>query len=113
MEEEKIPNLKVWTSMLERTKQTAQLIDAPKAHWKALNEIDAVSSHLSHINLSSGFLTRFDTNRAVQPQKNVGFRKVKDCTIYGAKTKQLTCAFLFTYAKSWFSFGAAHFIKYM
>ena len=35
--------------MLERTKQTAQLIDAPKAHWKALNEIDAVSSHLSHV----------------------------------------------------------------
>ena len=44
MEDEKIPNLKVWTSMLERTIQTAQYIDAPKAHWKALNEIDAVSS---------------------------------------------------------------------
>ena len=43
VEDEKIPNLKVWTSMLERTIQTAQYINAPKAHWKALNEIDAVS----------------------------------------------------------------------
>ncbi|KAL4226924.1 6-phosphofructo-2-kinase/fructose-2 [Mactra antiquata] len=38
---EKIPNLKVWTSELHRTIQTAQHIEAPKAHWKALNEIDA------------------------------------------------------------------------
>ncbi|XP_052278598.1 6-phosphofructo-2-kinase/fructose-2,6-bisphosphatase-like isoform X7 [Dreissena polymorpha] len=38
---ENIPNLKVWTSELTRTIQTAQHIKAPKAHWKALNEIDA------------------------------------------------------------------------
>ncbi|XP_053377618.1 6-phosphofructo-2-kinase/fructose-2,6-bisphosphatase 4-like isoform X4 [Mercenaria mercenaria] len=41
VENEKIPNLKVWTSELTRTIQTAQFIDGPKAHWKALNEIDA------------------------------------------------------------------------
>ncbi|KAK3750513.1 hypothetical protein RRG08_053882 [Elysia crispata] len=38
---ENIPNLKVWTSELKRTIQTARFIDAPKEHWKALNEIDA------------------------------------------------------------------------
>ncbi|RUS84880.1 hypothetical protein EGW08_007349, partial [Elysia chlorotica] len=38
---ENIPNLKVWTSELKRTIQTARYIDAPKEHWKALNEIDA------------------------------------------------------------------------
>lgn len=40
---ENIVNLKVWTSELNRTIQTARYIDAPKEHWKALNEIDAVS----------------------------------------------------------------------
>lgn len=35
--------LKVWTSLLKRTMQTAAYINAPKEHWKALNEIDAVS----------------------------------------------------------------------
>ena len=51
--EEKIPNLKVWTSELRRTIQTAQYIQAPKAHWKALNEIDAVSykRHLQVTNI--------------------------------------------------------------
>ncbi|KAL3853720.1 hypothetical protein ACJMK2_017238 [Sinanodonta woodiana] len=41
VEQEKIPNLRVWTSEMKRTMQTAQHINAPKAHWKALNEIDA------------------------------------------------------------------------
>ncbi|XP_050412213.1 6-phosphofructo-2-kinase/fructose-2,6-bisphosphatase isoform X3 [Patella vulgata] len=39
--QENIPNLKVWTSQMKRTIQTAVKIDAPKEHWKALNEIDA------------------------------------------------------------------------
>ncbi|KAK3104001.1 hypothetical protein FSP39_023557 [Pinctada imbricata] len=39
--EEDIENLKVWTSELQRTKQTARHINAPVEHWKALNEIDA------------------------------------------------------------------------
>ncbi|XP_064606317.1 6-phosphofructo-2-kinase/fructose-2,6-bisphosphatase-like isoform X2 [Liolophura sinensis] len=41
IEKEKIPNLRVWTSQLKRTIQTAKHINAPKEHWKALNEIDA------------------------------------------------------------------------
>lgn len=36
-----IDNLKVWTSWLNRTIQTASYIDAPQERWKALNEIDA------------------------------------------------------------------------
>ena len=45
VEEENIPDLRVWTSELIRTKQTAEFIDAPKENWKALNEIDAVSQN--------------------------------------------------------------------
>jgi len=41
VEKENIPHLRVWTSLLKRTIQTAEYIDAPKEHWKALNEIDA------------------------------------------------------------------------
>ncbi|XP_046334691.1 6-phosphofructo-2-kinase/fructose-2,6-bisphosphatase 3-like isoform X3 [Haliotis rufescens] len=41
IEKENIPNLKVWTSQMKRTIQTAKFIEAPKEHWKALNEIDA------------------------------------------------------------------------
>lgn len=41
VEKEQIPNLRVWTSLMKRTIQTAQTINAPKEHWKALNEIDA------------------------------------------------------------------------
>ncbi|KAJ9584891.1 hypothetical protein L9F63_020746 [Diploptera punctata] len=36
-----IDGLKVWTSELRRTKQTADDIDAPKEHIAALNELDA------------------------------------------------------------------------
>jgi broad specificity phosphatase PhoE len=43
VEEENIPSLRVWTSELVRTKETAQHIQAHKENWKALNEIDAVS----------------------------------------------------------------------
>ena len=66
--------------------------------------------------LSSGFSTRSDTNRAVQPHKMVrglklGLRRFSDCTIYVVKTKamiswavtaQLICAFVFAYAKAGF-----------
>ena len=38
-----IPDLRVWTSWMNRTIQTATYIDAPQERWKALNEIDAVS----------------------------------------------------------------------
>jgi len=41
VEREDIPNLRVWTSLMKRTIQTASQIQAPKEHWKALDEIDA------------------------------------------------------------------------
>lgn len=36
-------DLKVWTSQLKRTIQTAEALQLPYEQWKALNEIDAVS----------------------------------------------------------------------
>ena len=55
MESENIQDLKVWTSEMKRTKQTAEFIKAPTEHWKALNEIDAVSRHdsfyVSYLNI--------------------------------------------------------------
>lgn len=39
--EQNIPRLRVWTSQLYRTIQTAESIKAPQERWKALNEIDA------------------------------------------------------------------------
>lgn len=39
---QRISDLKVWTSWMKRTIQTASLIEAPQERWKALNEIDAV-----------------------------------------------------------------------
>ncbi len=36
-----IPGIRVWTSELHRTVETAQHITAPRVRWKALNEIDA------------------------------------------------------------------------
>lgn len=41
VENENIPNLRVWTSLMKRTIQTSAGITAVKEHWKALNEIDA------------------------------------------------------------------------
>lgn len=42
VEKENISNLRVWTSLMKRTIQTAAPINANKEHWRALNEIDAV-----------------------------------------------------------------------
>ncbi|XP_071532087.1 6-phosphofructo-2-kinase/fructose-2,6-bisphosphatase-like isoform X2 [Panulirus ornatus] len=41
IKEQNIPKLRVWTSWMKRTIQTAEGIDAPQERWKALNEIDA------------------------------------------------------------------------
>ncbi|KAM3911961.1 6-phosphofructo-2-kinase/fructose-2,6-bisphosphatase 1 isoform 2-T2 [Leptodactylus fuscus] len=38
---QKIPDLKVWTSHMKRTIQTAEALSVPYEQWKALNEIDA------------------------------------------------------------------------
>lgn len=43
LETQKIPDLKVWTSQLRRTIQTAEELGVPYEQWKILNEIDAVS----------------------------------------------------------------------
>lgn len=44
---QRIRDLKVWTSWMKRTIQTASYIEAPQERWKALNEIDAVSRNLT------------------------------------------------------------------
>ena len=67
-----------------------------------------------------GFLTRSDTNRAVQPQKNAIVRieiSERYCTIYESENKgadwqcgessQLICTFVFGYSKSRFSHDLA------
>ena len=52
---------------------------------------------------------------------NLGFKKKRHCTIYGAKTKalisravtaRLICGFVFAYADCWFSYAAAHIAYY-
>lgn len=40
--DQNIPDLKVWTSQMKRTIQTAEGLGVPYEQWKALNEIDAV-----------------------------------------------------------------------
>ncbi|KAJ8047562.1 6-phosphofructo-2-kinase/fructose-2,6-bisphosphatase 1 [Holothuria leucospilota] len=41
LEKQNIGDLKVWTSRLKRTIETAEKIDAPIEQWKALDELDA------------------------------------------------------------------------
>lgn len=42
MQEHHLSDLKVWTSQLRRTIQTAEELGVPYEQWKILNEIDAV-----------------------------------------------------------------------
>ena len=42
MKEHRLSDLKVWTSQLRRTIQTAEELAVPYEQWKILNEIDAV-----------------------------------------------------------------------
>ena len=44
VEEQNLKDLKVWTSQLKSTIQTAEALRLPYEQWKALNEIDAVSA---------------------------------------------------------------------
>lgn len=46
IQEQGISDLKVWTSQMKRTIQTAEALSVPYEQWKVLNEIDAVSSAL-------------------------------------------------------------------
>lgn len=43
MRDQSISDLKVWTSHMKRTIQTAEALGVQYEQWKALNEIDAVS----------------------------------------------------------------------
>lgn len=43
IQSQNIRDLKVWTSQMKRTIQTAEGVGVPYEQWKALNEIDAVS----------------------------------------------------------------------
>lgn len=42
--DQNIKDLKVWTSQMKRTIQTAEALGVPYEQWKVLNEIDAVST---------------------------------------------------------------------
>lgn len=46
MEDHRLSDLKVWTSQLRRTIQTAEELGVPYEQWKILNEIDAVRHQL-------------------------------------------------------------------
>lgn len=48
IEQHKLSDLKVWTSQLRRTIQTAEELGVPYEQWKILNEIDAVSPLVLH-----------------------------------------------------------------
>lgn len=48
VEEHKLSDLKVWTSQLRRTIQTAEELGVPYEQWKILNEIDAVRTLMHH-----------------------------------------------------------------
>lgn len=48
VEEHHLSDLKVWTSQLRRTIQTAEELGVPYEQWKILNEIDAVCPLMHH-----------------------------------------------------------------
>uniref|UniRef100_A0A8C1F8E9 6-phosphofructo-2-kinase/fructose-2,6-biphosphatase 3 n=1 Tax=Cyprinus carpio carpio TaxID=630221 RepID=A0A8C1F8E9_CYPCA len=47
VKEQNLKDLKVWTSQLRRSIQTAEALNVPYEQWKALNEIDGVSACIS------------------------------------------------------------------
>lgn len=47
IQEQGISDLKVWTSQMKRTIQTAEALNVPYEQWKVLNEIDAVCTRTS------------------------------------------------------------------
>jgi len=55
-----ISGIRVWTSWLKRTIQTAESIQAPQERWKALNEIDAgVCEELTYEEIAERFPAEF------------------------------------------------------
>lgn len=70
IDEHKLSDLKVWTSQLRRTIQTAEELGVPYEQWKILNEIDAVSTVSS--NLSIKTTISFMEVSGVEEQKQKG-----------------------------------------
>ncbi|XP_048097023.1 6-phosphofructo-2-kinase/fructose-2,6-bisphosphatase-like isoform X3 [Alosa alosa] len=55
-----IPDLKVWTSHMKRTIQTAEALGVPYEQWKALNEIDAgVCEELTYEEIQANYPEEF------------------------------------------------------
>ncbi|XP_028969147.1 6-phosphofructo-2-kinase/fructose-2,6-bisphosphatase [Galendromus occidentalis] len=60
IKDQNIPRLRVWTSQLKRTIQTAGGIDAPQERWKALNEIDAgICEEMTYEEIQEKFPSEF------------------------------------------------------
>ncbi|KAK8386588.1 hypothetical protein O3P69_010904 [Scylla paramamosain] len=71
IKEQNISKLRVWTSWLKRTIQTAEGIDAPQERWKALNEIDAgVCEEMTYAEIKEKFPEDF----ASRDQNKFSFR---------------------------------------
>ncbi|XP_045136979.1 6-phosphofructo-2-kinase/fructose-2,6-bisphosphatase-like isoform X5 [Portunus trituberculatus] len=71
IKEQNISKLRVWTSWLKRTIQTAEGIDAPQERWKALNEIDAgVCEEMTYAEIKEKFPDDF----ASRDQNKFSFR---------------------------------------
>ncbi|KAG0713348.1 6-phosphofructo-2-kinase/fructose-2,6-bisphosphatase 1 [Chionoecetes opilio] len=71
IKEQKISKLRVWTSWLKRTIQTAEGIDAPQERWKALNEIDAgMCEEMTYAEIKEKFPSDF----AARDQNKFSFR---------------------------------------
>ncbi|XP_064822305.1 6-phosphofructo-2-kinase/fructose-2,6-bisphosphatase 4-like [Oncorhynchus masou masou] len=60
IQEQNIKNLKVWTSQMKRTIQTAEAVAVPYEQWKALNEINAgVCEELTYEEIQVHFPVEF------------------------------------------------------
>ena len=56
-----VSGLRVWTSWLKRTIQTAAHIDAPQERWRALNEIDAgCMEHLTYEDIEEKYPEEYE-----------------------------------------------------
>lgn len=60
IDKQNIPGLKVWTSQLKRTIETAAHLDAEIENWKALNEINAgVCEEMTYLQIQENFAEEF------------------------------------------------------
>jgi len=60
VETQRIHDLKVWTSWMKRTIQTASYIEAPQERWKALNEIDAgICEEMTYEEIAAAYPSEF------------------------------------------------------